>query len=557
MTCNTAVFYDVENLISLFNARGNKTLQLDEIHRRILDLDVVCGISVQKAYADWALQINRNLRSYVLQIGIEPVQIFNTNQNDKVKNAADVSLIIDAVELISKRPEIENYVIASGDGIFAFLAKKLHEYGKRVIGCGFDRNTNITFKNACDIFLALEKSDAALTAVVKNFNKGTILLPPPVEDEPQLPPASYTPYVPPPAPPGGVYQTSPHPAASGGVYQTPPHPSVSERPAASGGAHQTSPLSEIKIPNKLPKNKFTETLITKNFPIWKNAQDYSGSLHIIKRMITILFEGAQNDTDLEISLLKAYVEHYLPNFRIGQYGFKRFGEFMRFVVSASPYCLVISEGTVVRIARRDALRENGDVLMDDMPNLLFTLKDGSKVKSLFEIDQGVVFTYDLESKPEPSESPMPSEARESTELPRVPSDAVESGELPQVPPDSPVPHDDPVQLGQPKGTDSVRKWIKNTFTHLSREGKLAVKEVKQLLTPEYAQKTFGIRIPVLKELSARAQLREQRLVDGKIKYWKDEFVFNGKSYLIFKEWTDKQHRAKFEAWLARVVDKAN
>ena len=85
MTCNTAVFYDVENLLSLFNAKSSNTLQLGEIHRRILDLEMVSGISVQKAYADWAQQINRNLRSYVLQIGIEPVQIFNTTKMTRLK----------------------------------------------------------------------------------------------------------------------------------------------------------------------------------------------------------------------------------------------------------------------------------------------------------------------------------------------------------------------------------------------------------------------------------------------------------------------------------------
>ena len=461
MTCNTAVFYDVENLISLFNSKGNKTLQLDEIHRRILDLEVVRGISVQKAYADWALQVNRNLRSYVLQIGIEPVQIFNTNQNDKVKNAADVSLIIDAVELISKRPEIENYVIASGDGIFAFLAKKLHEYGRRVIGCGFDRNTNITFKNACDIFLPLEKSDAALTAVVKNLNKGTIVIH--AQDPIQAP-----------------------------------------TPAA-------SPPSEPKIPNKLPKNKFSEVLFLSDIPIWKNARDLSGSLHVLKWMVNVLFEWAEDDIDLEISLFKAYLDYYLPNFRLSQYGFKRFGEFMRFLVTASPYCLIVSEGTVLRIAKREAPLSKGVSIMEDIPHLLFTLNDGSQVKSLFDIKDNVTFTFSMEETPQPEAEQKPLEQAES-----------------------------------------VRKWMKKIFIRLSQEGKLDTGEVRRLTTSDYSNKTFGVKIPVFKELHNNAHLREQRMADGKVKYWRDEFKFNGKSYLIFKEWTTRQHRVKLEKWIEMV-----
>ena len=481
MICNTAVFYDVENLISLFHGKGNKTLQLDEIYNRITNLDVVSGISIQKAYADWALQINRNLRSYVLQIGIEPVQIFNTNQNDKIKNAADVSLIIDAVELISRRPEIENYVIASGDGIFAFLARKLHEYGKKVIGCGFDRNTNIVFKNACDVFIALEKSDNSLTAVVKNFNKGTILSLPPAETE------------------------------------TPPPP---------------LPSQEVKIPNKLPKIKFSETLVLNNISVFKNAKDHSGSLHLIKRMVNLLFESSQEDSDLEISVLKVYVEHYLPGFRIGQYGFKRFGEFMRFVVSASPYCLFLCEGTVVRIARRDAVRKVNDVLMEDLPHLLFTLNDGGTVKSLFDIEDGVPFTYAIDS--------------------RIKTPAVKQENTTKTENDENTNTEDDKSADASHGSDSVRKWIKDSFKSLSKEGRLTANEVKQLSTKEYSQKAFGVKTPILKELRARGRLQEQRMEDGKIKYWKEEFVFNGKPYLIFKEWTAKLHRTKFTAWLNEI-----
>ena len=128
MVCNTAVFYDIENLVGLHNGKTNSNLHLDEIFRKVLELENVNGISIQRAYADWAAQAYRNLRCSVLEVGIEPIQVFTTNSYDKVKNAADVSMIIDAVDLIAKRPEIENYVIASGDGIFVFLSRNFPFY---------------------------------------------------------------------------------------------------------------------------------------------------------------------------------------------------------------------------------------------------------------------------------------------------------------------------------------------------------------------------------------------------------------------------------------------
>ncbi|MCL2398642.1 MAG: NYN domain-containing protein [Defluviitaleaceae bacterium] len=546
MSCNTAVFYDVENLISLFNSKINRTLQLDEIHRRILELDVVKGISIQRAYADWMLQINRNLQSYVLQIGIEPVQIFNTNHHDKVKNAADVSLIIDAVELLAKHPEIENYVIASGDGIFAFLAKKLHTYGKRVIGCGFDRNTNIIFKNACDIFLTLEKNDQSLSALVKNLNRGTILVtpptPPPVSS-PNIPPAPAKPK--PPTPPVEIEKQK----------VTPP----------------SFVPTETKMPSKLPKNKYSEALLKANIPIWKNSRDLSGSLHVIKQIINVLFEAV--DTDLENSLFKAYIEHYLPTFRSGYYGFKRFGEFMRFVVTASPYCLRVSDGTIMRITKRTAENEKAEDLVEDFPNLMFTLKDGQKVRSLFDIADEMTFTFALEELTPANETLLVSEPKNETlEIAKpliatptaeeTKSKEVKSEEIIQEAPDlsisalketstkEPSVKTSSVEASTVEG--SARKKIRSTFIRLSQEETIPDKEIKRLLTANYSQKTFSVTVPVFKEVVANIDMREQRMIDGKLKYWKDEFKFNGKSYLIFKEWVAKAHQAKFEAWLKKI-----
>ena len=639
MSCNTAVFYDVENLISLFNSKINRTLQLDEIHRRILDLEVVKGISIQRAYADWMLQINRNLQSYVLQIGIEPVQIFNTNHHDRVKNAADVSLIIDAVELLAKHPEIENYVIASGDGIFAFLAKKLHAYGKRVIGCGFDRNTNNIFKNACDIFLTLEKNDQSLSALVKNLNRGTIFSASAISS--------------PPAPP---------------VAPAPPVEVVKPKVTLPSFVPTETKIDQ-KMLAKLPKNKYTEALIAANIPVWRNSRDLSGSLHLIKHMINVLFEVVE--TDLENSLFKAYIDYYLPTFRSGYYGFKRFGEFMRFVVTASPYCLILSDGTVLRITRRNSENEKHKDRIEDFPNLLFTLKDESKVRSLFDIEEGVPFTFTFEDY-EDDKLNIENELNDAVEL--IPenklNDAVELipenklNDAVELPPENKlndavelipenklndtvelipenklndtvelIPENEinvndeseilaveeshsnvteqevtktvakkapakkaPAKKASVKKTPakkaatkkvtseeavpintnlipnvesedystkespaegastegSARKKIRNALIRLSHGDSIPTREVKRLLNENYCQKTFSVTVPIFKEVAEDVDMREQRMIDGKIKYWKDAFKFNGKSYLVFQEWVAKAHLAKFESWLKKI-----
>ncbi len=72
------------------------------------------------------------------------------------KNAADIQLVVDTMDITIRFPHIEVYVIVSGDGGFASLAKKLHEYGKQVIGCAYENAANDIFKSVCDYFIKLE-----------------------------------------------------------------------------------------------------------------------------------------------------------------------------------------------------------------------------------------------------------------------------------------------------------------------------------------------------------------------------------------------------------------
>jgi uncharacterized LabA/DUF88 family protein len=512
MICNTAVFYDIENLICLFAVKYNTILHLDEIHRRILDVDGVNGVSIQRAYADWAVQANRNLRQYVLQIGIEPVQIFNTNPNDRVKNAADVSLIIDAVELLTRRPEIENYAIVSGDGIFAFLAKKLHEYGKRVIGCGFDRNTNAIFHNACDVFVNLEKSDKTLTAVIKKQKPVTQAQTAPVADEI-------------------------------------PVESPAEVPAVKPAAKPAAKTSTPKIPRRFPRGKFSDALDRVDIPVWTNNGNPNDALITVRDLVNALFANVGDEAaELEVSVFKIYVDYYVPGFKISQYKFKRFGEFVRFILTNSPFCLYAEEETILRIARRGVEGISGNAMPDMTGVKIIQSSDGAIVKSLFNLPADAAFTYEIVNavKIPQKRGPKPRAAAQTAEpavMPVIVLDKTKS-----IPDNQNDTTDDDYSDGD---EGSVRKWIKSQFMRLSLENALTAGEVRRLLTAEYSQKAFGIKTPILKESLTRSNLREQRLVNGKIKYWKEQFKFNGKTYLIYKEWIAALHRERFIVWVSK------
>ena len=482
MICNTAIFYDIENLMGLFSGKTNTMLHLDEIKHKVQELDGVNGISVQRAYADWSIVYHRYLRNSVLQLGIEPIQIFNTNQNDKVKNAADVSLIIDAVDLISARPEIENFVIASGDGIFAFLAKKLHEHGKRVIGCGYTKISNVIFQNACDFYVFLEKADTSAAGKSPHERR-------------KVTPSETVIVEPVPPPP-------------------PPPPKVS------------------KLPGRFPKSKYSEALVQANLTKLNEGSNSAACFHHVRHLLDALFVESTGDMPgLEVSVFVTYLGFYLPRFKVTQHGFKRVGEFMRFMTTGSPYCIYSVADNVLLIAPRTRAKGN---IMEDIESLSITTTKGDKYSSVFSVPDGEPFVFTIA----PPEKAKPMDRRSRKPVPAA--SAV---------PEEPTVTEDATERGV-EVEGSIRKWIKTRFESLSEADALPIAEVRRLTTTEHSQATFGIRTPIFREIETRANINEQRSANGKIKYWKESFRFNGRTYIIYKEWVASLHKDRFVAWLA-------
>src|SRR5258706_414304 len=66
------------------------------------------------------------------------------------KNATDIRLAIDALELVFTRPEIGTFILLSGDSDFSSLVLKLKEYGKYVIGVGIRESSSDLLIQNCD-----------------------------------------------------------------------------------------------------------------------------------------------------------------------------------------------------------------------------------------------------------------------------------------------------------------------------------------------------------------------------------------------------------------------
>ncbi|PWU50167.1 hypothetical protein DLE60_33080, partial [Micromonospora globispora] len=111
-------------------------------------------VVVRRAYADWSYfdEDRRMLtRSHVELIEIPQ------RMGASRKNAADIKMAVDAVELAFEREYISTFVICTGDSDFTPLVHKLRELNKRVIGVGVEKSTSALLPPACDEFLYYDR----------------------------------------------------------------------------------------------------------------------------------------------------------------------------------------------------------------------------------------------------------------------------------------------------------------------------------------------------------------------------------------------------------------
>src|SRR3989449_253375 len=80
--------------------------------------------------------------------------IFAPAYGSNKKNATDIRLAIDALELVFTRPEIGTFMLLSGDSDFSSLVIKLKEYGKYVIGVGIRESSSDLLIQNCDEYFS-------------------------------------------------------------------------------------------------------------------------------------------------------------------------------------------------------------------------------------------------------------------------------------------------------------------------------------------------------------------------------------------------------------------
>src|SRR5918999_2405727 len=149
-----ALLVDFENLAIGARDRGqdiDMSVVMDALSER-------GRVVVRRAYADWNLFSEH--RENLLSQRIEMIEVPQRTGMVR-KNAADIKLAVDAIELSTQREFLTVFVIASGDSDFTPLVSKLRELNKKVIGVGVEGSTSELLPGACDEFLFYERLTGA------------------------------------------------------------------------------------------------------------------------------------------------------------------------------------------------------------------------------------------------------------------------------------------------------------------------------------------------------------------------------------------------------------
>ena len=123
-------------------------------------------VTYRRLYGDFTNQKANGWKPALLEYSIEQIQqvAFTTG-----KNATDSKMIIDAMDILYKG-NVDCFCLATSDSDFTNLAMRFRNDNIAVIGAG-EQKTPVSFRKACDIFIAIDELIKAEGEPTQKLNK--------------------------------------------------------------------------------------------------------------------------------------------------------------------------------------------------------------------------------------------------------------------------------------------------------------------------------------------------------------------------------------------------
>jgi uncharacterized LabA/DUF88 family protein len=147
MSNQIAVFIDFEN-VALWAEQEFIDFELTPLMEYLQSRGPVV---IKRVYGDWSRF--SHYREELMNNSVDLIQIYSVRAG---KNRADIRMALDAIETAITRPQIQTFVVVSGDSDFGPLVSKLREYGRYTLGIGPREVTHPLLIKACDEFIYLE-----------------------------------------------------------------------------------------------------------------------------------------------------------------------------------------------------------------------------------------------------------------------------------------------------------------------------------------------------------------------------------------------------------------
>lgn len=137
-----AVFVDAENVTSWIKNDGVTAL--------INELKQLGQIIIRRAYGVWSRPQLAAHQAAINQQGFELIHCYHPVTG---KNTADIQMTVDVIECAWQLPNINCFVLVTGDSDFSPVFRRLREMEKEVIGVGQHSSLSECVKTSCSRFI--------------------------------------------------------------------------------------------------------------------------------------------------------------------------------------------------------------------------------------------------------------------------------------------------------------------------------------------------------------------------------------------------------------------
>lgn len=148
---DVAVFFDYENIV--FSVRNNYNINAN--FEDLMDKCKEFGrVVVARAFADWNRQSSAMI-PVLISNGFDPVYVpsFQMGDGQIRKNAVDMYMAIDAMDILHNRKNVDTFILLTGDSDFLPLVNAVRREGNRVIAIGVDGSASSHLAQSVDEFI--------------------------------------------------------------------------------------------------------------------------------------------------------------------------------------------------------------------------------------------------------------------------------------------------------------------------------------------------------------------------------------------------------------------